>query len=391
MINFNKIYTNLSLLHGSAQDVITPVELVKEVIDQFDDKDFKDPSAIFLDPVCGRGTFLVAIIEKLYNNLQSIIPDPNTRIRHIVENQIYGIDLHPGQVRTTMTTLKKLAGADVKLNIYKGDFMNISLPKKFNKIVGNPPYNISNKKTGNGTGGDVTLYKKFYKQAKKNIKANGEFSLITPKGIISVLEKEVLEVKSLNLMTEKNHWKYNTCYFHVKNIKNKQEIIVNDKIIKKIFAVKGNPNWYELNGKPNKNKITYKGENAVKAIIKLGTEKTKPIYGSVDPTWGKLLGKGPKLAATLLENNHSYLITEDPICAEFCGVYQTSTIEEAEKLKLFVDNSELFKKIHTRLKTKGLFWTLRHVKPFDLKQIETGNEVPKEWNLTDGELEELLK
>jgi tRNA1(Val) A37 N6-methylase TrmN6 len=390
MINFDKIFKNLELLHGAAQDTVTPVELVREIISKMPEQDFADPNATFLDPCCGKGTFLVAIAERAFHAMAKIIPDEQKRIEHIITYKVIGMDIHTGQVRTTITTLKKLAGADVKVNISAGDAMSF-FGKRFDNVVGNPPYNISDKKTGNGTGGDVTLYKKFYKAARKLAKPSGNIALVTPKGIIPVLEKDRMDVKTLNLMSDKDYWKYNTCYFITKNAKSSNGLSINDKIIKKVFELKGNPNWYELNGKPNKKKITYTRDNAVRAIVKLGTEKTQPTYGTVDPSWGKLLAKGPKLAATLLENKHSYLITEDPICAEFCGVYKTATLDEAEKLKLFVENNEVLRQIQRRLKTKGLFWTFRHLKPFDLKQIKTGTEVPAEWNLTQQDLEELAK
>jgi len=38
------------------------------------------------------------------------------------------------------------------------------------------------------------------------------------------------------------------------------------------------------------------------------------------------------------------------------------------------------------LKTKGLLWTFRHLKDFDLNQIKTGFEYPKEYRLTKEEI-----
>lgn len=391
MINFDKIFHNLGLLHGAAQDVVTPFQLVRKIVAQMPASEFDDPDRTFLDPCCGKGTFLIAVAERAFYAMEKLIPDPQARIQHIVSRQLYGVDSHPGQVRTTITTLKKLAGADVNVNISIGDSTLMHFDKKFDNIIGNPPYNISDKKTGNGTGGDVTLYKKFYKISRRLVRSGGNIALITPKGIIPVLAKDKLNVTTLNLMTDNDYWKYNTCYFIAKNEKSNNGLAISDSIIKKLFELNGNPNWYELNGKPNKKKISYAGSDAISAIVKLGTEKTKPSYGTVDPKWKKLLGTGPKLAATLLENKHSYLVTNDPICAEFCGVYQTKTIVEAEKLKLFIENSELLRHIQRRLKTKGLFWTFRHLKPFDLSQIITGHEIPVEWNLSAADLKELAK
>jgi hypothetical protein len=146
-----------------------------------------------------------------------------------------------------------------------------------------------------------------------------------------------------------------------------------------------NPNWYELNGDVNKNKINFSGANAVKAIIGLPTKKNAVTYSMVDPTWEKI-AFGPKFCATLFENKATYFVTDEPLCARFAGAILTNTIAEAEKIKLFVENSKLLPAINKKLKIKGLFWTMRHLKPFDPNQIVTGTEVPSEWNLTEDDL-----
>lgn len=396
MINFDKIFRNLTILDGEAQDVVTPPELVREVIGAMPEREFTDPSRTFLDGACGAGTFLVAVAERCYVGLEKHIPDPKERIKHIVENQLYGIDNDRSQIITAVTTLKKLAGADAKVNIELGDTL-VAKPKiakfrKFNNCIGNPPYNISDKKTGNGTGGDVSLYKRFYKEYKSLTTSDGNIALITPKGIIPVLDKDKMDVQDLNLMTEKNYWKYNTCYFIAKNIKKSFSTFnVSDKIISKVFELRGNTHWYELNGKPDKRKIHFTGTGGVRAIIKLPTANVSEQYGLVDPEYSKLLDKGPKLCATLLENKHSYIVTDSPLCADFTGAYICKTIDEANKLKLFAENNLVLRGIQKRLKTKGVWWTFRHLKPFDINQIQTGNEVPVEWNLSDEDIAELLK
>ena len=396
MIDFNKIFKPLSILHGEAQDVVTPIELVREVVGKIPASEFTDPSRIFFDGTCGKGTFLVAVAERCYKGLESVFPDPKVRIKHIVENQLYGVDKDLAQVQTAITTLKKLAGADARVNIELGDTLvakpKIAKFKKFHNCIGNPPYNISEKKTGNGTGGDVSLYKRFYKEYRSLTTSDGNIAMITPKGIISLLDKDKVDVQDLNLMTDKNYWKYNTCYFIAKNVKKDITTFkISDKIVSKVFELRGNIHWYELNGKPDKKKINFTGEGAVRAVIKLPTAKTTEQYGMVDPAYSKLLSKGPKLCATLLENTHSYLVTDQPLCADFSGAYVCKTMDEANKLKLFVENNQVLRGIQKRLKTKGVWWTFRHLKPFDLNQIETGNEVPVEWNLSEEEIEELLK
>ncbi len=390
MIDFEKTYRTLSLLHGNAQDAVTPASLVRKIVGLMPESEFSDPTRTFIDPACGKGTFLVAVAERCYNSLINEIPDSNKRIKHIVENMLFGMDNNLSQVQTAITTMKKLGGADARVNIELGDTLVALQFKKFHNCIGNPPYNISEKKTGNGTGGDVTLYKKFYKKYKSLTAIGGNIAMITPKGIIPVLDKDKLDVIDLNLMTEENYWKYNTCYFVAKNIKKSiSTLVVSDRIISKVFELRGNTHWYELNGKADSKKVNYTKPNGVRAVVKLPTAATKEQYGTVDPAYGKLLDAGPKLCATLLENSHSYLVTNEPVCADFTGAYVCKSIEDAEKLKLFILNNKVLQGIQKKLKTKGVWWSMRHLKEFDLSQIVTGNEVPAEWNLSEEDIREL--
>ena len=134
--------------------------------------------------------------------------------------------------------------------------------------------------------------------------------------------------------------------------------------------------------------INYSGADAIDAVVALPTAKSSEVYKKVNPTYGKIL-TGPKFCGTLLENEKSYLITDNPVCAKFGGAVSCNTLEEAHKIELFVRNSDILVSLHKMLKTKGKFWTMRWIKPFDPNQIVTGKEIPKEWNLTSDDLEYL--
>jgi hypothetical protein len=59
-------------------------------------------------------------------------------------------------------------------------------------------------------------------------------------------------------------------------------------------------------------------------------------------------------------------------------------------MRLFVENNKLLPALQKKLKTRGLFWTLRHLKSFDPAQIVTGEEIPQEWGLTPSDIDALL-
>jgi len=333
---------------------------------------------IFGDLCGGRGGDIYELLKQA----------PNFEI-DIDPKNVYYNDMDPVMVHQFRKVNEKynLGIPDVNITCEDAITWKDSRTMKFDVGIGNPPFNISEIETGNGTGGDVNLYKKI--SDAYPIKFGGIKSLITPKGMIRhLLNDREYNPIYLNLMTEKNYWKYNTCYWVTKREKNQKKLVVADKILSKIFEIEGNPNWYELNGAVNKNKINFTGLNSIDAIIKLPTQKTGAVHSKVDPAWGKIL-RGPKFSATLLENKHTYIVTDVPLCAEFSGAISTNTIAEAEKIKLFVQNSKILVALHKKLKTKGLVWTMRHLKSFDPNQIITGEEIPTEWNLTKQDLKYL--
>lgn len=326
------------------------------------------------DIVAGRGTYLLEFINKGADpkNIYYNDSDPATVSQFRKTNSQYNVGI-PDVNITCCDALK-----------YKETYPM----RKFDVGIGNPPFNSSNVKTANGTGGNVTLYKSI--SDAYPIKDGGIKALITPKGMTRFFDSDDgFKTVYVNYMTEKDYWKYNTCYWVQKKVDGKNpDLEIADKVLNKILTIKGNDKWWELNGEVNKNMLKYKGEDAVKAIVDIPNAKRKEKYDKVDPSYGKIL-YGPKFCATLLENKHSYFVTDQPLCSKFTGAVSTATVDEAEKIKLFVENSDLLAAVHSRAKFKGLFWTMRHIKSFDPNQIVTGKEIPVEWNLSKEDLEYL--
>ena len=74
-------------------EVFTPPELVNEILDQLPPEIWSDPSKTWLDNSCGAGAFLVEVKRRLMTGLAECQPDPVARERHILEHQIYGVEL----------------------------------------------------------------------------------------------------------------------------------------------------------------------------------------------------------------------------------------------------------------------------------------------------------
>ena len=74
-------------------EVFTPPELVNEILDQLPPEVWTDPTKTWLDNSCGEGVFLLEVKRRLMVGLSGWQPDPQLREQHILNNQIYGVEL----------------------------------------------------------------------------------------------------------------------------------------------------------------------------------------------------------------------------------------------------------------------------------------------------------
>jgi len=79
------------LANLSSDEVFTPPSLVNRILDLLPSDIWSNKNARFLDPVCKTGVFLREIAKRLDAGLEKEIPDKNKRINHIFRNQIFGI------------------------------------------------------------------------------------------------------------------------------------------------------------------------------------------------------------------------------------------------------------------------------------------------------------
>jgi len=140
---------------------------------------WRDPETKWLDPANGIGNFPVVVFYMLEYQLGNHGPkefkgDDNKlkRMRHIVNNMLFMIELNKGNVNTSRKIFEKIVPG-VEANILCANTLEMSDEKlkkefgvnKFHVVMGNPPFNNSLDKNPKGHAQDTGLWEEFVKKS----------------------------------------------------------------------------------------------------------------------------------------------------------------------------------------------------------------------------------
>ena len=84
-------------------EVFTPMEFCRQMVREIPEEKLRDPTTTYLDNSCGDGNFLAALYEILTQEY-------GHNGAHVLNHQLYGVDLMPDNVSTVRDRLNVLPG-----------------------------------------------------------------------------------------------------------------------------------------------------------------------------------------------------------------------------------------------------------------------------------------
>lgn len=166
--------------------IFTPKKVVKMMIDSLEEHDpglFTRTDSTFIDLYMKSGMYITEIVKKLFQNTRERYESDEECLKHILENQVYGLSPTPILQGITQSYI---FGFDSENEISRDNFIqydltpeaqqgtgkqklqelfNLEEDMKFDAVVGNPPYQDNDGSGGQGSSA-MPIYNYFVQSAK---------------------------------------------------------------------------------------------------------------------------------------------------------------------------------------------------------------------------------
>ena len=295
-------------------EVFTPPLLIREMLDKLPKAVWKNKDLKWLDPANGTGNFPMIVYEKLMDGLKTVIPDKKLRSAHIIENMLYMVELNEKNIAVSRKIFGQNANIACANFLTEEDKWQRGLGiDKFDIIMGNPPFQKSQKGKRKGGFGGRTLWDKFVKKSLNLLKTNGFLAFIHPANWRGLGQLryiwDLLSIKQI-------------IYLH----------IYGEKDGRNAFGVGTRFDMYVLQNKPNTKDTEVIDELGYKHYLKLNEWSFLPNYA--------------------YKNIRKILTTE----ADGIKVIYSSSIYDTRKLKNKKQDAFKYNVVHSINRTGLVFW-----------------------------------
>lgn len=216
MSDFSMNVELLTLIEGLGHNTIEDVAVDMELLIPEDDKKLNgafftpsyiadyildeiqpDEDARIIDPSCGSGAFLLAIVRHMHSKYQK-------PIQRCIKENVYGADILNYNIKRCKILLSLVAImngehiSEADINLWCCDSLKFSFPYKFDAVVGNPPYvkfqdmevitrEYLAETFQTTTGGAYNLYFAFFELGLNLLQSRGQLGYITPNNYFTSL------------------------------------------------------------------------------------------------------------------------------------------------------------------------------------------------------------
>lgn len=278
------LYISLSDLNNrkASGTYYTPTKVVKKIIHEINFEKFSDIT--ILDPCCGAGNFLLQLPDNL--NIE----------------QIYGNDIDNTAIQITRLNMALKFNLKNTKILYKNftdkNFLLNNIDKKFDYIIGNPPWGanfdsdtikILQKKYLTAQNKNIESYDIFVEKSISSLKLNGNILFVIPEAILTVKSHKPIrkiicnknsikyieflgnmfdKVQCPSIILQIEHTNKNTTCAGMKIVnKNKEFFIKKErKITPEVFDFSMNDKQYEIYKKIFAGQKVYLKNNAIFAL-----------------------------------------------------------------------------------------------------------------------------